>query len=904
MEWRELVSAREAEVLAAIRGHQSNAQIAAQLHLSVRTVESHVASLLRKAGVPDRRTLAALAENPSNSGLPEFPTSFVGRADECAAVAEALDSARLVSLVGAGGMGKTRLAVEVAASLSRDAVFVDLVPVRPGGVGQAIAQTLGVVERPPGTPVDAVIDRLRAQQTLLVLDNCEHVIAEVGALIARILQLCPQTTILATSRERLAVPGERLMQVPSLGADAQRLFLDRARSVDPQLVADPAAVERLCSALDGMPLAIELVAGRTASLGVDGVGAALDDLPRLVSGGRGPDQRHHSLADVIGWSLDLLTDEERLLFCRLGVFVAGFDLDAVTALNPELSIGAAADLLGRLVDRSLVVLRRVGSTTRWSLLETIRAVALHQLTTSGEDIRPRYLQWAANTAAQLEGRIDQLRPADFDAVADDLRNALSEATPSSTAYRFDEWTPAGMASPGSSDGAGYRLARSLARLSFGRGLVVGARELYCVAAELAPDSGAAAEDLAAGASVALAISDGKTAFELLMRAAGLAEAAGDRVAQARALASAVVAARRFSMSFSDPVPRDRLLAFSAAASALGASDPRSAALLAMAKAWVSGQTPLDPDLELSRTAVTAARRTGDAALVLGALDALGTALANAGELRQAHRLSDERLRLAAGASRFEPAVAAELVDLFHVASTSAVAAGDLPAAAAIAEQAERDGPSTHPAIVAPRLIRLYGLSGRFDEALLQADVLWDGWLTATTAGPESELSSLRGDWPSSAAAIVAMIHGLRGDVPRFEEWLSRARRIAHATDSLALAAPAAFANARVAIHTGQYADAAGLVAAAFAVFPEKWWFAYAHAAGAELAVVAGLPEAGERLVEAESAAAENDWAAACLLRAKGRQTGDPRLIAESVARWEQLGAQFELAVTLQLVPGP
>jgi hypothetical protein len=273
-------------------------------------------------------------------------------------------------------------------------------------------------------------------------------------------------------------------------------------------------------------------------------------------------------------------------------------------------------------------------------------------------------------------------------------------------------------------------------------------------------------------------------------------------------------------------------------------------------------------------------------------------------LRQAHRLSDERLRLAAGASRFEPAVAAELVDLFHVASTSALAAGDLPAAAAIAEQAERDGPDTHPAIVAPRLIRLHGLSGRFDEALVQADVLWDGWLTATTAGPESELSSLRGDWPSSAAAIVAMIHGLRGDIPRFEEWRARARRMAgvdNAAGSLGLAAPAAFTDARVAIHTGQYADAVRLVAAAFAAFPEKWWFAYAHAAGAELAVVAGLPDAAERLVEAESAAVENDWAAACLLRAKGRQTGDPRLIAESAARWEQLGAQFELAVTLQLV---
>jgi hypothetical protein len=251
-----------------------------------------------------------------------------------------------------------------------------------------------------------------------------------------------------------------------------------------------------------------------------------------------------------------------------------------------------------------------------------------------------------------------------------------------------------------------------------------------------------------------------------------------------------------------------------------------------------------------------------------------------------------------------------------------VAAGDLPAAASIAEQASRDNSvATHPAIVAPRLIRLCGLSGRFDEALAQAEVLWDGWLYATTSRVESELSSLRGDWPASAAAIVALVHGMRGDAPAFEEWRSRARRMAHvddAADSRALAAAAAFTDARVAAHTGRYADARttdpsnqpsrrpldapGLVAAALEPFPEKWWMAYAHAAGAELAVVAGLPDATERLVQAGPAAAENDWAAACLARATARQTGDRQLLAESLARWEHLGARFERAVTLLLIP--
>lgn len=760
MEWREQVSAREGEVLAAIRGHQSNAQIAAQLDLSIRTVESHVASLLRKAGVPDRRTLAALADAsaaggatassaargagttgaPAAAGLPVFPTSFVGREQELAAASTALEQSRLVSLVGAGGMGKTRLAVEVAEGLERDVLFVDLVPVRAGGVGQAVAQVLGVVERPPGTPADAVIDRLRSERVLLVLDNCEHVIAEVGELVARILRLCPQTTILATSRERLAVPGERLVQVPPLGDEAARLFLDRARATDPELVAESAEVEQLCVALDGMPLAIELVGARTASLGVDGVGAALDDLLRLISGGRGPDERHHSLGDVIGWSLELLDDDERVLFRRLGVFVGGFDLDAVAALNPEQGRGAVADLIGRLVDRSLVVHRRVGAATRWSLLETVRAVALRELETSGEDVGPRYLQWAAATAARMEARIDHLEAAEFDAVADDLRHALTQAVRGETAT---EGIPGGTASAGGSGGAAYWLAKGLGRLSFGRGQVMAADEHYRTAAELAPDPAAAAEDLGLAASVALTTANGETAFGLFMQAATRADSAG---ARAVALASAVVAATRFSMAFTEPVPRDRLVALLEEATALAdPADERSEAVLAMARAWVSGETPLEPDLELSRAAVSAARRSGDDALVLGALDALGTALANAGRLRQAHRLSDERLRLAATASRFEPAVAAELVDLFHVASTSALAAGDLPAAASIAEQASRDGAvATHPAIVAPRLIRLCGLSGRFDEALAQADVLWDGWLYATTAGVESELSRSAG----------------------------------------------------------------------------------------------------------------------------------------------------------------
>ena len=407
------------------------------------------------------------------------------------------------------------------------------------------------------------------------------------------------------------------------------MFLDRARAVDPELKADPAAVERLCAALDGMPLAIELVAARIASLGVDGVRAALDDRLRLVSGGRGPDQRHHSLGTVIGWSLDLLDDEERLLFRRLGTFVGGFDLAAVAALSPELGVGAVADLVGRLTDRSLVVRRRVGMGVRWSLLATVRAVAERELAASGEDVLPRYALWAADTAVEMETRIDRFAPAEFDAVADDLRHALTLAP---------------------KDGTAYRLAKALAHLSFARGLVVDARAHYRTAADLAADP---AEDLGLAAAVALSVSDGETAFGLFLAAA---QRTGDTTARAVAAGSAVITANRFPMCFTEQVPRDQVEALLAEATThTDPADDRATAVLAMARAWAAGRRPVEPDLELARAAVAAARRTGDIAVILGALDALGTALANAGQLRQAHRLSDERLRLAATASRHEPA---------------------------------------------------------------------------------------------------------------------------------------------------------------------------------------------------------------------------------------------------------
>lgn len=888
------VSQREAEVLAALGEHLSNAQIANRLHISVRTVETHVSSLLRKLGAADRRVLAAAADRVSTaspapprpfSGLPATSTTFVGRAWDRDAVIAALADSRLVTMLGPGGMGKTRLAIAVVEAVApaypAGGAFVDLVPAGAGFVTRAVADALDVAERPAQPLGQAVLDRLGPGQALLVLDNCEHVVDEVSDLVGRVLAGCPRTTVLATSRERIGVSGERVVLVPPLplGADAEHLFLDRARAADPDFAADPSVVSDLCAQLDGMPLAIELAAARAASLGADGLAAALEDRLRLLAGGRGPAGRHRSMRAVIGWSFDLLDSNERSMLRRLSVFVGDFDLDAALAVSPEARRSDVADLLGRLVDRSLVVRGQSAGPSRWRLLHTIRAFGQEQLAAAGEqaEVRRRYLDWAAAAAAGLESGIAAGLPG-FDEVVDDLRAAL-----------------AGTAAV--ADRTAHRLAGSLAHLAFARGFFQEARDAYRAAADRADDPAEARRDLRSAADVAVAVADGPAAFALLLDEAERARSAGTSDARAAALAYAVVVAVRYPAGFTDEAPPERRAALLREATvAMSSDDPHTAALLATARAWHQGGTDSIADLALSRDAVAAARKAGDPVLVLGALDALGTATANSGRMREAFRIAEERLRLVEGLPRHQPTAAAEIVDAFHAASTAAVGAGDLPAALAILGRARLQDPvGAHPYISAPRLVRVLALTGRFDEAVEHADAMWDAW--RRDGSPPMP-------WMSTAVAAAALVHGLRGD-ERYELWRSRALQIAgseQATDSPDLMACMAFVEARVAVHTGLLDSGAVLVARTAAPFPEPWWACYARAAGAELAVVAGRPDAAGSVALAEPAAAENDWAAVCLARARGRHDGDVGALRAAAEDWERLGARFERACTLMLLP--
>ena len=369
---------------------------------------------------PDLRNDFPPLRTPKSIGAHNLPmqlTSFVEREAEMHEVRQLVADNRLVTLTGAGGAGKTRLAVEIAAGIAPefgDGVwYVDLAPITDAEVVPvAVARALGLPDQPGRSTMDTLLRFVADRQLLILLDNCEHLLDASAELVVALLAGAPGLTVLATSREPIGVTGEATWRVPSLSvADAAiELFADRARLAQAGFTVssdNAAAVAEICGRLDGMPLAIELAAARVRALSLTEIVDGLHDRFRLLTGGsRTAVRRQQTLRASVDWSYALLTEPERVLFRRLAVFLGGFDLDAAQAVagGGDVERYQVLDQLTLLVDKSLVVADNASGRTRYRLLETVRQYALEKLAESGEAdaVRARHRDYYTAMAALLD----------------------------------------------------------------------------------------------------------------------------------------------------------------------------------------------------------------------------------------------------------------------------------------------------------------------------------------------------------------------------------------------------------------------------------------------------------------------------------------------------------------------
>ncbi len=489
---------------------------------------------------PRLKSVDALPNN-----LPVQLTSFIGREQDMAEVKRLLAQSRLVTLLGAGGAGKTRLAIQVAADLLEvypDGVWlVELAPiVEPALVPQTVASALDLRE-PAREATDALVDFLRPKSLLLVIDNCEQVLSASADLCAHLLRQCPHVRILTTTRETLAIAGEATYRVPPLPLPdpqhplspdtinqyaAMRLFMERAVLVHPGFQVTTGNVKTIadiCRRLDGIPLAIELAAARVKVLSVEQIAARLEDRFRLLTGGTRTGLPHHqTLRAAMDWSYDLLPEDERALFRRLAVFAGSFSLEAAEQVcaGEGLAETAVLDLVAKLVDKSLVVTEDAAAgEVRYEQLETVRQYALNRLIESGdtEAVRSRHRDFFLHLAEQAEPKLfgpEQKVWLDrLEAEHDNFRTAL-------------EWS---RTDPGSVE-TGLRLAGALWWLWEVRGYWTEGRQWLTNVLARAIDSSTEAHVKALNAAGALAMRQGDAAkaAELARKSLALSRELGDK----------------------------------------------------------------------------------------------------------------------------------------------------------------------------------------------------------------------------------------------------------------------------------------------------------------------------------------------------------------------------------------
>lgn len=511
------------------------------------------------------------APHPTRAPLPADLTPFIGRAADLAQLCDLVTARRLVTVTGAGGCGKTRLAARALAALAptfRDgAGWIDLsTTADPACVDVVAAAATGVVVAAGSPPRAALVSGLRSRHVVLGIDNCEHLADATADLVERLLRSCPHVSVLATSRQPLGLPAETVVRVPPLDEDdALALFADRARAArhDFLVGGDDAVVRTICRRLDGLPLAIELAAPWVRMMAPAQIAAALDDrFSFLVDGHRRAVARHRSLLASLEWTLDLLHDDARSLLGRLAVFAGGFSLDDTTAVcaGDGLPAEAVVPALRGLVDTSLVAVDRPGTTTGYRLTETIRELAARRLAEAqGADrLRARHLGHACSLVADVAAGLDEadhdLALARIGARRDDIRAALewgltagpTDAARNLAAAMARPWFLRGEAragidildravalAPHDDAPPQARLLTGLSLLHLAGGHVSRSIELASGAQELATARGDAASAALATSLAAYAscLAGGDRAAELGRAAARLGTVAGERFAR-------------------------------------------------------------------------------------------------------------------------------------------------------------------------------------------------------------------------------------------------------------------------------------------------------------------------------------------------------------------------------------
>ncbi|MET0460998.1 MAG: AAA family ATPase, partial [Ilumatobacteraceae bacterium] len=627
--------------------------------------------------------------------MPRELSSFVGRDGELTALEQRLGEGRFVTLTGAGGAGKTRLAVRTAARLAdrfAGTHLVELAPLTDGALVPAtVAAALGVKDRAGASLVDTVADVVGDDELLIVIDNCEHLLHAVADVVVQLLERCGGISVLATSRQRLQAPGELVHPVQPLhlplpdqrsadalaSVEAVMLFVERARAAEPSftLTDDNApAVAEICIRLDGIPLAIELAAARMSALTPAVIATHLDERFDLLGGGRGGPARHQTLRALVQWSYDTLTEAERRLLAGLSVFRDGFDLAAaelVAGPDAPLPEEHTLVLLTGLVDRSLVQVRH-DREARYALLETIRAFAAHRLSETGQEeaTRRRHLAWALDVAGTAD---DQLRGPQWRHGASRLAVELGNLR-IALAWALEAGAPS----------TGRELAARLARWWFVSGRYTEGRQFLAKALVGADDESLGVRArLSLGAGwCAYHLGDADDAEVLGGRGLELAESAGDDFLAA--WARVLLAGLAWSAGDGDRV-RDLL-----AGAAEWSESPATAPLAARAAVLLSNVSFVAGDLAeagcLGARAVAHARAApGTENLALALICSAHPALV-AGDLDTAATLVDEAATTARTAGdRF-----AEVIAIYQRAWLCSVR-GDAEAAAAAAGQCRAVG---------------------------------------------------------------------------------------------------------------------------------------------------------------------------------------------------------------------